>query len=128
MLSRSALPPAWKLGCWNSHTWFVSTHRDGRMAHIIFDLPSVLIDMFDLRRSVRFDRCLRARLTFENPYLLSCRTKLEKLECLNVWGLETISSILNRAFAHSQYFGREIVHVPHYKARSTSAPTDRTPL
>lgn len=53
--------------------------RVGELPDVLFDLSRIVVDMFDLASQTRHEE-LRNVLTLEKPYLLSCRTKLEKLE------------------------------------------------
>jgi hypothetical protein len=51
----------------------------GELPDVLLDLSRIVIDMFNLASQTRYEE-LRNVLTLEKPYLLSCRTKLEKLE------------------------------------------------
>jgi hypothetical protein len=57
-----------------------------KLPDILLDLSGVVINVLDLKVSHGSARLISGR-TFEKPYLLSWRTKLEKLEWRNVWGL-----------------------------------------
>jgi hypothetical protein len=53
--------------------------RVGELPDVLLNLSRIVINMFNLVSQDRYEE-LRNALTLEKPYLLSCRTKLEKLE------------------------------------------------